>query len=89
MPAQPPLPHWVHDRRHKHGRRIQRWREWGDLTQEQLAERTGLSVSSVQRIEAGDEIRFSAVIMVAEALHVPIGTLLSAEPGAQVPANGT
>ena len=82
MPAQPPLPDWVHDRRRKHGRHIQEWRRYGDLTQEQLAERAGLSVSSVQRIEAGVEIRFSAIILVADALGVPIGTLLSADPGA-------
>jgi transcriptional regulator with XRE-family HTH domain len=51
------------------------------LTQEQVAERSLLSLSSVQRIEAGGEIRFSAVIMMAEAIGVPIGLLLSADPG--------
>ncbi|MFJ2630807.1 helix-turn-helix domain-containing protein [Streptomyces sp. NPDC087422] len=82
MPAQPPLPAWVHVRRRMHGRRIQMWREHRNLTQEQLAERVEetLSLSSIQRIEAGGEIRFSAIIVVAEALGVPIGTLLSADP---------
>jgi transcriptional regulator with XRE-family HTH domain len=65
-----------------YGRRIQQWREHRSLTQEQLSERTGLSVSSVQRVEAGGEIRFSAIILAADALGVPIGTLLSADPGA-------
>lgn len=64
-----------------YGRRIQQWREHRSLTQEQLSERTGLSVSSVQRVEAGGEIRFSAIILAADALGVPIGTLLSADPG--------
>lgn len=81
MPAQPPLPDWVHDRRRKYGRRIQDWRRHRGLTQEQVAERSLLSLSSVQRIEAGGEIRFSAVIMMAEAIGVPIGLLLSADPG--------
>lgn len=62
-----------------HGRRIQLWRVHRNLTQEQLAERVDLSLSSIQRLEAGGEIRFSAVIMVAEALGVPIGTLLTVD----------
>ncbi|NUP52321.1 MAG: helix-turn-helix transcriptional regulator [Catenulispora sp.] len=82
MPAPPPLPEWVHDRRRTHGRRIQDWRRFRGFTQEQTAERAGLSLSSVQRIEAGGEIRFSAVLLVAEALGVPIGSLLSRDPGA-------
>jgi transcriptional regulator with XRE-family HTH domain len=81
VPAQPSLPDWVHDRRRKHGRRIQEWRRYGDLTQEQLVERSGLSLSTVQRIEAGGETRFSALILVADALGVPIGNLLSTDPG--------
>jgi transcriptional regulator with XRE-family HTH domain len=85
VPAQPPLPDWVHDRRRKYGRRVQLWRRYGELTQEQVMERTGLSLSSVQRIEAGGEIRFSAIILVADALGVPIGTLLSADPGTSSP----
>jgi transcriptional regulator with XRE-family HTH domain len=80
VPAQPPLPAWVRDQRRKYGRRIQLWREWRGLTQEQLEERVPLSLSSLQRIEAGGEIRFSAVIVVADALGVPIGTMLSADP---------
>jgi transcriptional regulator with XRE-family HTH domain len=82
VPAPPPLPAWVHDRRRKHGRRIQLWRRARGLTQEQLAERTEpiLSLSSIQRIEAGAEVHFSAIIIVGEALGVPIGPLLSADP---------
>ena len=64
-----------------HGRRIQDWRRYRGLTQEQLAERAGLSLSSVQRVESGVEIRFSALLLVAEALSVPIGPLLSSAPG--------
>jgi transcriptional regulator with XRE-family HTH domain len=64
-----------------HGRRAQDWRRWRGLTQEQLAERAEVSLSSVQRIEAGEEIRFSALLLVAEALGVPIGSLLSRDPG--------
>jgi hypothetical protein len=47
-----------------------------------VAERTErtLSLSSWQRIEAGGEIRFSAIIIAADALGVPIGTLLAADP---------
>jgi transcriptional regulator with XRE-family HTH domain len=63
-----------------HGRRAQDWRRWRGLTQEQLAERAEVSLSSVQRIEAGEEIRFSALLLVAEALGVPIGSLLSRSP---------
>jgi len=54
------------------------------MTQEQLRDHTGLSLSSVQRIEAGEEIRFSALLLVADALDVPIGVLLSADPGADL-----
>ncbi len=63
-----------------HGHRIQLWRQHRNYTQEQLSYRAGLSLSSVQRIEAGDETRFSALLLVAEALEVPIGALLSNDP---------
>lgn len=86
---QPPLPDWIHDRRRMHGRRIQLWREHRNLTQEQLEARVELSLSSIQRIEAGGEIRFSAIIIVAEALGVPIGALLSADPGDLTSGTGT
>jgi hypothetical protein len=43
-------------------------------------DRTGLSRSSVQRLEAGGESRFSALLLVADALAVPVGTLLSNDP---------
>jgi transcriptional regulator with XRE-family HTH domain len=75
------LPAWVLDRRRAHGRRAQEWRRFRGLTQEQLAERAEVSLSSVQRIESGAEIRFSALLMVADALGVPIGSLLSRDPG--------
>ncbi|WP_443070906.1 helix-turn-helix domain-containing protein [Streptomyces sp. NBC_01476] len=89
MPAPPPLPDWVHDRRREHGRRIQLWRRERGLTQEQLAERTEttLSLSSIQRVEAGAEVHFSAIIIVADALAVPIGTLLTTDPGMDPPAS--
>jgi len=80
VPAQPPLPSWVIDRRRSHGRRIQLWRLHRNYTQEQLAHRTGMSVSSIQRIEAGGESRLSALLLVADALQVSIGRLLSDEP---------
>lgn len=63
-----------------YGRRIQLWRRHGDLTQEEITDRTGLSLSSVQRAEAGGEVRFSTLILIADAVGVPIATLLAADP---------
>lgn len=65
-----------------HGRRIQLWRRHRGLTQEQAAERTErtLSLSSWQRVEAGIEVHFSAIIVVSDALSVPIGILLATDP---------
>lgn len=81
MPALPETPGWVMDRRRQIGRRIQRHREHVNVTQDQLRDRTGLSRSTIQRVESGDrESRLSWLILISDALGIPLGTLLSVDP---------
>ena len=59
------------------GHRIQKLRKIKGLTQEDLAERTKLSVRTIQRIEKGDvDPRNYTINVLAEALEVEISDLL-------------
>lgn len=57
------------------------WREYKGLTQEQLAERVDMSVSSISQIETGAQgFTDSTLIAIAEALSCAPGDLLSVDP---------
>ena len=57
------------------------WRKHRNLTQEQLAERVGMSVSSVSQIETGAQGFTDGTLMAfADALQVDPGDLLSRNP---------
>ena len=57
------------------------WREFRSLTQEQLAERVGMSISSVSQIETGAQgFTDSTLRAFAEGLGVDPGDLLSHDP---------
>lgn len=57
------------------------WRKERGLTQEQLAERIGMSVSSVSQIETGKQGFTDGTLMAfADALNVEPGDLLSRDP---------
>lgn len=45
------------------------------LSQEQLAEKAGISVRTLQRLEAGEDVSISTLNAVANALDVPVGDL--------------
>lgn len=77
MPTDP-LPDWVLQQRRRVGDRIRDLREARKLSQEQLAEMTGLSRHTIYRIELaqyGTSIDHLALI--ARALRVEIGALFS------------
>lgn len=59
------------------GRRIQAARLDANLTQERLAERSGIDRSTIQRIEGGyNDPKFSHLYLIATALHLPLRDLL-------------
>ena len=67
------------------GRRIRDARERADLRQEALAAILGVERRTVQRIERGEtDARLSWLLLIALAVNVSIGTLLSADPGADL-----
>ncbi|MER8158185.1 helix-turn-helix transcriptional regulator [Streptomyces sp. NPDC094472] len=73
-----PLPDWVLQQRRRVGDRIRDLREERELSQERLAELTGLSRHTVYRIELaqyGTSIDHLALI--ARALRIEIGALFS------------
>ncbi|WP_406328491.1 helix-turn-helix domain-containing protein [Streptomyces sp. NBC_01617] len=48
-----------------------------DLTQERLAELTGIDRSTIQRIEYGGEAKISHLLLIARELRVHVTYLLS------------
>jgi transcriptional regulator with XRE-family HTH domain len=60
---------------------IREWREWAGLTQETLAERSGLSVASVSAYERGEsDPSMGALDALAKAIGVSRGMLLDVNP---------
>lgn len=59
------------------GRNLRRAREQREMTQEEVAERSGVHVTEVSRIEGGKrDPRVSTVQRLADAVGVPPGDLL-------------
>ena len=76
MPREPD-PDWIIQRRRVIGDRVRRGREYADLTQEQLAHRTGIPRLTVQRIESGaTDARIGWLLRIARDLDVPLRSLL-------------
>lgn len=70
-------PEWVFEARRALGVRIQAARVRADLTQEKLAEATGIARSTLQRIEAGtNDAKISHLLLIARAVGTPLRDLL-------------
>lgn len=74
MPAD--HPQWILDARRATGDRIRIRRLHQNLTQESLAHATGIDRSTIQRMEAGSEMKLSHLLLVAHALRVHVTDLL-------------
>lgn len=58
------------------GRRVRSLRRLRDITQADLAERTGLSIEYVSKVERGlTSPSFASITSIADALHVPVSSL--------------
>ncbi|MCW7941716.1 DNA-binding protein [Streptomyces hygroscopicus] len=69
-------PQWVLDARRATGDRIRVRRLHQNMTQESLAYASGLDRSTIQRMEAGHEMKLSHLLLVAHALRVHVVDLL-------------
>jgi transcriptional regulator with XRE-family HTH domain len=74
MPAD--QPEWVLDARRATGDRIRVRRLHQDMTQESLAYTSGVDRSTIQRMEAGQEMKLSHLLLVAEAPRLHVTDLL-------------
>lgn len=74
MPAD--QPQWILDARRAVGDRIRVRRLHQNMTQESLAHAAGIDRSTVQRMEAGAEMKLSHLLLVAAALRVHVTDLL-------------
>lgn len=73
----PELPQWTTDRRQQIGDNIRQHRLWVNLTQDEIARRTGLDRRTVQRVERGEtDARLSWLLVIAEAIGVPLTQLV-------------
>ncbi|MEV5941066.1 helix-turn-helix transcriptional regulator [Streptomyces sp. NPDC051994] len=70
-------PDWISTARQRLGRRIRDARMDADLTQEELAERTRIDRSTIQRIELGqNDARYSHLLLIAAVLRMPLRELI-------------
>ncbi|WP_208030831.1 helix-turn-helix domain-containing protein [Streptomyces cyanogenus] len=69
-------PQWIIDARRAVGDRIRVRRLHLDMTQETLAHAAGVDRSTIQRMEAGSEMKLSHLLHVAHALRVHVTDLL-------------
>ncbi|MET7429661.1 helix-turn-helix transcriptional regulator [Streptomyces flaveolus] len=74
MPAD--QPQWILDARRSVGDRIRVRRLHQNMTQETLAHEAGIDRSTVQRMEAGSEMKLSHLLLVAHALRMHVTDLL-------------
>jgi len=58
------------------GERVKEERKKNSVTQEELAEYTGVSVDTVKRIENGKGVKLDVAYNIAAALRVPLESLL-------------
>lgn len=73
---QPADEQWILDARRAIGDRVRVRRLHLDMTQERLAELTGIDRSTVQRIEYGSEAKISHLLLLARALRMHARDLL-------------
>jgi transcriptional regulator with XRE-family HTH domain len=69
-------PQWIIDARRAMGDRVRVQRLHLNLTQERLAELTGIDRSTIQRIEYGEEAKISHFLLIARELRVHVRDLL-------------
>jgi transcriptional regulator with XRE-family HTH domain len=69
-------PPWILDARRAVGDRIRVRRLYLNMTQESLSYAAGLDRSTIQRMEAGQEMKLSHLLLVAHALRVHVTDLL-------------
>ncbi|MFF8659439.1 helix-turn-helix transcriptional regulator [Streptomyces huasconensis] len=67
---------WITDALRATGDRIRVRRLHENLTQESLAHQTGVDRSTIQRMEAGKEMKLSHLLLVAHHLRVHVTDLL-------------
>ena len=56
--------------------RLRYWRERRFLTQEQLAERAGVTSATISRLEQGQSARLTTLVKLAKALEIEPGALV-------------
>lgn len=72
-----PLPEWALARRTELGQRLTAARVNAGLSQDQVAERTGLERRTIQRYERGErDPRYTDLLLLANALGEPLGHLV-------------
>ncbi|MFG3660213.1 helix-turn-helix domain-containing protein [Streptomyces sp. NPDC047706] len=74
MPAN--QPQWILDARRAVGDRVRVRRLHQNMTQEMLAHASTVDRSTIQRMEAGQEMKLSHLLLVAHALRVHVTDLL-------------
>jgi transcriptional regulator with XRE-family HTH domain len=67
---------WIRDQRRAIGERIRQERRRQKLTQDDVWMAAGLNRWTVQRVEAGEEVKLSTLLRIARALDTPLADLV-------------
>lgn len=73
---------WITDRRRAIGDRVRAERLRQNLTQEKLYLAARVDRFTLQRVEAGEDVRLSTLLKIARALGVPLAELVVDGPAA-------
>jgi len=76
VPDSPDDNTWITDRRRAIGERIRAERLHQNLTQEKLYLAAHVDRVTLQRVEAGEDVRLSTLLKIAHALGVPLADLV-------------
>lgn len=72
------------------GKRVKEYRAYSGISQKELEEKTGISIRTISRLEAGNSIQFDSFIKLLKALNLDENILLiipdqSIRPSAYLP----
>lgn len=70
--------------RSNHGANVRRWREWRNINQDVLAEKVGVSQTTLSGYEKKEKLEPEVLERIAKALDVPVKAITEMEEGSTI-----
>lgn len=71
-------------RKVNHGANVRRWREWRNINQDELAERIGVSQTTLSSYENREKLEADKLDKIAKALDIPVEAITEMDNGASI-----